>query len=121
MMWPTMLRGTVETSKAAPPAGRLNPAASVDYLVRSTSVGRSDPRRQDVTMSADVPFTVASGFDPPRAVARSGPVPRRAVAVLFGAATVSAGSGELSGAALGWAIGVRGGVDDGGRVSWLRR
>jgi len=71
-------------------------------------------------MSADVPFTVASGFDPPRAAPRSGVVPRRAVAVLFGAATVSAVSGE-PGAALGWAVGVSGGADDGGSVSWLPR
>jgi len=113
-------RGTVETSKAAPPAGRSNPAASVDHLVRSAS--RDGPTRDVRTsriMSADVPSTVPSGFHPPHTAARSGVVPRRAVVVFFDTATVSAGSGELSAAALGWAVGVRGGA--GGGVSWLPR
>lgn len=62
-------------------------------------------------MSAAVPSTVASGFDPSGAAARSGPGRRCAVALLFDTATVSAGCGELSGAAFGWAVGVRVGAD----------
>ena len=73
-------RGTVETSKAAaPPTGRSMPA-SWTMLVRSSA--RDGPTldlRTSRSMSADMPSTVASGFDLPRTLARS---PRRSRGVL---------------------------------------
>ena len=73
------------------------------------SAGRSDPRPQDVTINVRrYAIHRCVWVRPPTrgSAVRAGP--RRAVALSFNTATVSAGSGELSGAALGAAGSVLG-------------
>ena len=83
MMWTRVpgYGGNVEgrrSTRRALDAGILNHVGPV------FSAGRSDPRRQDVTINVRRCAIIHrwSGFDLPRTLARSGPAPRRAVALM---------------------------------------